>query len=121
MGKRILIVDDNQDHRMLLKNILEEANYQVVGEGSDGKEALTMYKEVKPDLVTMDIKMPQSDGIEGIKNIFDYDSSAKIIVTTIVDENMTLMQTVKAIVADYVTKPFNKNKVLAAVKEALEE
>ena len=77
---RILIVDDAAFMRMMLKNVLLKNGYEVCGEACDGEQALEKYKELKPDLVTMDITMPNCDGIEGLKRIMEYDVKAKVIM-----------------------------------------
>ncbi|MDD3853848.1 MAG: response regulator, partial [Syntrophomonadaceae bacterium] len=80
MGKRVLIVDDAAFMRMMIKDILSKNGYEVVGEAENGHVAIEKYKELKPDLVTMDITMPEMDGIAAVKEIRDFDSSARVIM-----------------------------------------
>ena len=80
MAKTVLITDDTAFMRMTLKNVIEKNGYTVVGEAGDGEQAVAMYKELQPDLVTMDITMPKMDGITAIKEIMKVDPKAKIIV-----------------------------------------
>ena len=80
MGKKVLIVDDAAFMRMMLKDILTKNGYEVVGEAENGAKAVEKYKEVTPDLVTMDITMPEMDGISALKNIRSIDSNAKVIL-----------------------------------------
>lgn len=115
----ILIVDDNAAHRLLLKQIVESEGHTVCGEAIDGEEAIDLYKETNPDIVAMDLCMPDSDGLVGIKEIYNYNINAKIIVTTATSENKQLMQTVKTIVSSYIQKPFNKTQIITAINEAL--
>lgn len=117
----ILIVDDNAAHRLLLKQIVEAEGHTVCGEAIDGKEALDLYKSTNADIVAMDLCMPENDGLVGIKDIYDYDINAKIIVTTATSENKQLMQTVKTIVNGYIQKPFEKKQIINAINEALSE
>ena len=80
MGKKVLIVDDAAFMRMMLKDILTKNGYEVVGEAENGAKAVEKYKEVTPDLVTMDITMPEMDGISALKNIRSIDSNAKVVM-----------------------------------------
>jgi two-component system chemotaxis response regulator CheY len=86
MGKRILVVEDSTMMRRIIMKVLKEAGHEVVGEASSGQEALNMYQELKPDLVTMDITMRGMDGITAIKEIMSLDNDAKILVLSNLDE-----------------------------------
>ena len=86
MGIAVLIVDDSLFMRNMLKNLVLEAGARVVGEAGDGKEAIEKYKELKPDLVLMDIMMPVMDGLEALKNIMSFDNGAKVIMCTSVGQ-----------------------------------
>jgi two-component system chemotaxis response regulator CheY len=108
MGK-ILIVDDTLFMRTLLKNILFSGGHTIAGEAGDGEDGVAKYKELKPDLVTMDIVMPKLNGIEALKAIKEFDPAAKIVMCTAVGQE----QMVKLI------KPFQAPKVLEEVKNVL--
>lgn len=119
MAKSILIVDDAQFMRMMLKGILSKNGYNVVGEAVNGAEALLRYKELKPDLVTMDITMPDVDGIQGLKDIRDYDSSAKVIMCSAMGQKAMVIEAIQNGAIDFVVKPFQADIVISAVKKAI--
>ncbi|AFK22137.1 response regulator [Pyrococcus sp. ST04] len=116
---RILIVDDAAFMRMLLKKILTQAGHQVVGEASNGKEAVEKYKQLKPDLVTMDIVMPEMDGITAVKEIMKIDPNAKIIMITAVGQEAKVMEALKSGAKGYIVKPFQAQKVIEEVNRVL--
>lgn len=119
MGKKILIVDDAAFMRMMLKNILTQNGYEVTGEASNGLEAVTLYKELKPDLVTMDITMPEMDGITAVKEIKKIDPEAKIIMCSAMGQQAMVIESIQAGAKDFVVKPFQPDRVLEAVKKVL--
>jgi two-component system chemotaxis response regulator CheY len=119
MSSKVLIVDDAPVVRLLLKNVLEKNGFNVVGEASNGNEALEKYKELTPDIVTMDITMPEADGITGVKNILSFDPNAKIIMITAIDQRKYLLEAIKAGAADYIVKPFEDERVVSALQRAL--
>ena len=116
---RILIVDDTMFMRTLLKNILFSGGHDIVGEAADGAEALDRYQELKPDLVTMDIVMPNMNGIEALKAIKAADPAAKIIMCTAVGQEQMVKLAIKSGAKGYVVKPFQAPKVLEEVKNVL--
>ncbi|AEH25209.1 response regulator [Pyrococcus yayanosii] len=116
---RILVVDDAAFMRMLLKKILTQAGHQVVGEASNGKEAVEKYKQLKPDLVTMDIVMPEMDGITAVKEIMKIDPNAKIIMITAVGQEAKVMEALKSGAKGYIVKPFQAPKVIEEVNRVL--
>ena len=87
MGKRILVVEDSTMMRKVIMKVLKEAGYEIVGEASSGADAIEMYKELKPDIVTMDITMRGMDGITASKEIMDIDGDAKILILSNLDED----------------------------------
>jgi two-component system chemotaxis response regulator CheY len=119
MLSKVLIVDDAPVVRLLLKSVLERHGFQVVGEASNGNEALDSYKELSPDLVTMDITMPEADGIQGVKNILSFDPNAKIIMITAIDQRKYLLEAIKAGATDYIVKPFEDDRVISALQKAI--
>lgn len=121
MGQRILIVDDAAFMRMMLKTILHEAGYEIVGEAGSGGEAAQKYQELKPDLVTMDITMPEMDGIEGVKKIHSLDSNAKIIMVSAMGQKTMVLEAMQSGAINFIVKPFDKDKVLETVKKAIGE
>lgn len=117
---KILIVDDALIMRMMIKDILQVVGgYEICGEASDGFEAIEKYKELKPDLVTMDIIMPKCNGIEALKEIMKYDKNAKIVVITAIDQREALMEAIKHGAKDFIVKPFDEERVISAISKAL--
>lgn len=117
MIKNILIVDDAAFMRMKLKDILEKNGYAVVGEAANGAEAVALYEEVTPDLVTMDITMPEMDGIEALKKIKRVDSSAKVIMCSAMGQQGMVMEAIKAGAIDFIVKPFDTARVIKSLSK----
>ena len=117
MAKKILITDDALFMRVTLKNILTQNGYEVCGEATNGKEAVDMYKELKPDLVTMDITMPEMDGIEALKEIKSHDPNAVIVMCTAMGQKNMVVEAVQAGAKDFIVKPFQPDRVLEAVEK----
>lgn len=115
MAKTVLIVDDTAFMRMTLKNHLIENDYEVIGEGADGLEAIDIYKKHKPDLVTMDITMPNLDGIEATKKIIDMDQNAAIIMVSAMGQKTLVMKAIQAGAKDFVVKPFQPDRIAQAL------
>ena len=118
MNGRILVVDDAPIIRLMLKDILVANGYEVAGEGNDGNEGVQLYKDLKPDIVTMDITMPEKDGIEALQEILEIDEEAKVIVITAIDQRESLMEAIRAGATDYIIKPFETDRVISAIKKA---
>lgn len=116
---KILIVDDANFMRMMLKDILTKAGHEVVGEAEDGKAALERYKELTPDLVTMDITMPNVNGIEAVKSIRAYDSKARVIMCSAMGQQVMVIDAIQAGAKDFVVKPFQRDRVLEAIEKAM--
>jgi two-component system chemotaxis response regulator CheY len=112
---RVLIVDDAMFMRRMLSDILEKGGHAVCGEASTGKEAVDRYKEVKPDLVTMDIIMPDMSGIEAVKEIKKIDAEAKILMVSAMGQQALVLEAVQAGALDYVVKPFQPSRVLESI------
>lgn len=116
---RILIVDDTLFMRTLLKNILFSGGHDIVGEAADGDEAVSKYKELKPDLVTMDIVMPKMNGIEALKAIKGFDPNARVVMCTAVGQEQMVKLAIKTGARGYIIKPFQAPKVLEEIKNVL--
>jgi two-component system chemotaxis response regulator CheY len=112
MGKRILIVDDAMIMRMRIKELAKEAGWEVVGEAVNGEEAVAKYRELKPDLVTMDIVMPILDGVEALRNIRQADTKARVIMVSAVDQKEKLTECIRLGAIDFIVKPFDKASLL---------
>lgn len=119
MGKNILIVDDAAFMRMMIKEILTKNGFEVVGEANDGLEAIEKYKELKPDLITMDITMPEMDGIAALKEIKKLDSNAKIIMCSAMGQQAMVIDAIQAGAKDFIVKPFQADRVIEAISKAL--
>jgi len=116
---RILIVDDTLFMRTLLKNILFSGGHTIVGEAADGEEGIAKYRELKPDLVTMDVVMPKMNGIESLKGIRQFDPAAKVVMCTAVGQEQMVKLAIKTGARGYIVKPFQAPKVLEEVKNVL--
>jgi two-component system, chemotaxis family, chemotaxis protein CheY len=117
--KRVLIVDDSLAIRMILKGILTDSGYDVVAEAVNGVQAVDMYKEFKPDLVTLDIVMPEMDGITALEKIMELDSEAKVVMVTSIEQRDKLKKAITSGASDYIVKPFEKDRVLTALVRAI--
>ena len=105
--------------RMMLKDILTKNGYEVVGEAENGVKAVEKYKEVTPDLVTMDITMPEMDGISALKNIRSIDSNAKVVMCSAMGQQAMVIEAIQAGARDFIVKPFQADRVLEAVKKVI--
>jgi two-component system chemotaxis response regulator CheY len=114
---KILIVDDAAFMRMMIKDILEKNGFEVVGEANNGLKAVELYKKEKPDVVTMDITMPDMDGIEAVKAIKSFDPAAKIIMCSAMGQQTMVMDAIKAGARDFIVKPFQPDRVLEAIRK----
>lgn len=117
--KNILLVDDAAFMRMMLKDILVKSGYNVVGEAENGAKALDKYKELKPDLVIMDITMPEMDGIQAARAIKADDSNALIIMCSAMGQQAMVIESIQAGARDFIVKPFQPDRVLEAVKKVI--
>lgn len=120
MGPKILIVDDAAFMRMIIKDILTKNGYQIAGEGENGLQAIELFKSVSPDLMLMDITMPQMDGIEALKKIMEINSHAKIIMCSAMGQQSMVIDAIKAGAKDFIVKPFQSDRILEAVKKVLD-
>ncbi|MBS4207613.1 response regulator [Bacillus sp. FJAT-50079] len=119
MANRILIVDDAAFMRMMIKDILTKNGFEVVGEAADGAEAVEKFKELKPDLVTMDITMPEMDGISALKEIKGFDPAAKIIMCSAMGQQAMVIDAIQAGAKDFIVKPFQADRVIEAIQKTL--
>ncbi len=117
--KTILIVDDAAFMRMMLKDILVKNGYDVIGEAKTGKEAIELYQKLKPDLTTMDITMPEMNGIEAVKAIMKLDAGARIIMCSAMGQQAMVIDAIQAGAKDFIVKPFQQMRVIEAVQKAL--
>ena len=119
MAKNILIVDDAAFMRMMIKDILTKNGYNVVGEADNGAKAVEKYNELKPDLVLMDITMPEMDGIQALKAIKGADGGAKIIMCSAMGQQAMVIESIQSGAKDFIVKPFQADRVIEAVQKVL--
>ena len=119
MAKNVLIVDDAAFMRMMIKDILTKNGYNVVGEAENGARAVEKYNELKPDLVLMDITMPEMDGISAVKEIKKVDPNAKIVMCSAMGQQAMVIEAIQAGARDFIVKPFQPDRVLEAVRKAV--
>lgn len=119
--KQVLIVDDAIVARMVLKKLLTQAGYEVVGEAENGRMAIEKFKELKPDLVTMDIVMPEMDGIEATREITTYDPSAKVIITSTMHQKELSLKALESGACSYVVKPYETDRILRTLEQIFNE
>jgi len=119
MAIRILVVDDAAFMRMMVKDILSKNGYEVVGEAENGLKAVEKFQELKPDLTTMDITMPEMDGISAVKAIKKIDPAAKVIMCSAMGQQSMVVEAIQAGARDFIVKPFQPDRVLEAVRKAV--
>lgn len=116
---RILIVDDAAFMRMTLKNIIIAAGHEVVGEAGNGIEAIDTFKSSQPELVTMDITMPEMDGIEALKEIKKIDPKARVIMCSAMGQQGMVIEAIQSGAADFIVKPFNAERINESIGKVL--
>jgi two-component system chemotaxis response regulator CheY len=105
--------------RTMIRDILTDAGYEVVGEAATGIEAVERYKSLKPDLVTMDIVMPDLGGIDAVREIVKFDPAARVLMCSAMGQQALVVEAIQAGAKDFVVKPFQPSRVLEAVRRAL--
>jgi two-component system chemotaxis response regulator CheY len=118
-AKRVLIVDDAVVMRMMIKGILNKNGYEVVGEAQNGLEAVEKYRSLVPDLVTMDMVMPEMDGIAAVKQIVADHPDARIIMCTSMGQQALVVEAIQAGAKSFITKPFQPPKILETIQKVL--
>ena len=119
MAVRVLVVDDAAFMRMMVKDILSKNGYEVVGEAENGMKAVEKYNETKPDLVLMDITMPEMDGIDALKGIREKDPNACVIMCSAMGQQAMVIEAIQSGAKDFIVKPFQAERVLEAVKKVI--
>lgn len=117
---RILLCDDASFMRNILKDIFVKAGHEICGEAENGNVAISLYKELKPDLVTMDITMPEKDGLQALKEIRAFDQNANIIMCSAMGQQIIVLEAIKNGAFNFVVKPFKAEKVLEAISNIKE-
>lgn len=119
MPKRVLVVDDAIFMRDIIKDIFASGGFEVVGEASNGVEAVEKYKELRPDITTMDLVMPFKNGIEATREILRVDSRAVVVMCSALGQEALVMEGIEAGAMDFIVKPPRAEDVLAVVKKVL--
>ena len=119
MSKTVLIVDDIPFVRQTLTEILAQAHYQVIGEAATGLEGVQQYQKLKPDLVTMDIVMPEMSGIEATRKILKLNPHAKVVIISAMGQEQLVMEAINVGALDYILKPFTAQDVLKTAERVL--
>jgi two-component system chemotaxis response regulator CheY len=119
MAKRVLIVDDALIMRKRIRDIAEAAGWEVAGEASDGEEAVALYSETTPDLVTLDIVMPKMDGVTALKEVMAADPHARVIMVSAVDQREKLTECIQTGAIDFIVKPFDVARLTSLFEKYL--
>lgn len=119
--KKILVVDDALIIRKMIIDLAKECGWAIAGEAKDGQEACEIYSNQKPDLVTMDMVMPNMNGLEALKKIREIDPNARVIMISAVNQKDKLMESIEAGASDFIVKPFDKTRLKALLGKILSE
>jgi two-component system chemotaxis response regulator CheY len=120
VGINVLIADDLKFIKLVLRELLEKAGFRVVGEASNGEEAVELYQDKSPDVVLMDITMPKMDGLAALKQILKFDPQAKVIMCSALGQQSLIAQALQLGAKDFIVKPFREERVIAAIKAILD-
>jgi two-component system chemotaxis response regulator CheY len=118
MGKRILIADDLSFIRMLQKEVLSKGGFQIVGEASNGREAVEKFRALAPDVVLLDITMPEMNGLEAMQKILAIDPRARVLICSAIGQQAMMVEAIKAGARDFIVKPFKPERLAAAIARA---
>jgi two-component system, chemotaxis family, chemotaxis protein CheY len=116
---RVLVTDDAAFMRMMLKNHLAAGGHEVVGEAANGAEAVEQYALLKPDVCTMDITMPEKDGLAALKEIMASDPAARVVMCSALGQEAKVVEAIRSGAKDFVVKPFQQDRVIAAIEKAM--
>ncbi len=116
---KVMICDDAAFMRMMIKDILTKNGYEIAAEAENGQKAVEKYPEVKPDLVLMDITMPEMDGIQALKKIKEIDGGANVIMCSAMGQQAMVIEAIQSGAKDFIVKPFQAERVLEAVKKVV--
>lgn len=119
MSIRVLVVDDAIFMRSMIRDIFARSPFVIAGEAENGLEAIELYKELRPDITTMDIVMPEVDGVTALKEIMRFDPQAKVIMCSALGQESLIAESIEAGAKDFIVKPFQPNKVLKVVRSVL--
>ena len=119
MGNKVLIVDDAAFMRMMIKDVLSKNGFEVCGEAENGKIAVEKYNELRPDLVIMDITMPEVNGIEALKAIKGINAAAKVVMCSAMGQQAMVIEAIQSGAKDFIVKPFQADRICEAVRKVL--
>ena len=119
MSKKVLVVDDAAFMRMMLKDILNKNGFEVIGEAENGALGVAAFQKLKPDIVTMDITMPEMNGIDAVKAIKTLDADAKIVMVSAMGQQSMVIEAIQAGASDFIVKPFQPERVVDALTKTL--
>jgi two-component system chemotaxis response regulator CheY len=120
VGIDVLIADDLKFIKLVLRELVEKAGFRVVGEASNGQEAVELYQAKRPDVVLMDITMPKMDGLAALKQILAVDPEAKVIMCSALGQQSLIVQALQLGAKDFIVKPFREDRVIGAIKKILD-
>ncbi len=118
---RVLVADDARFMRELIREIIEPEGYEVVGEATDGQEAVELFQKLQPELVTMDVVMPKRSGIDAVKEILGLDPTACVVMVSALGQEALVMEALQAGARDYIVKPFKPDNVLGTLRKVAEK
>ena len=116
---RVLVVDDAAFMRKMLSDVLAKGGHEVIGEGANGVEAVAQYQALRPDIMTLDITMPEKDGLTALKEILNQEPTARVVMCSALGQEAKVLEAIKAGAKDFVVKPFQPDRVLDAIGKAL--
>ncbi len=116
---RVLVVDDAVFMRKMVSDALSKGGHEIIGEAANGQEAVQQFQSLKPEVTTLDITMPEKDGIAALKEILAGDPAAKVVMCSALGQEAKVIESIRSGAKDFVVKPFQQDRVLAAVQKAL--
>jgi two-component system chemotaxis response regulator CheY len=116
---RVLVVDDAAFMRKMVTDALTSGGHEIVGEAGNGTEAVAQYQALRPDVMTLDITMPEKDGLAALKEIIAVDPAAKVVMCSALGQESKVLESIKSGAKDFVVKPFQADRVLSAIEKAL--
>ncbi|MCA1064536.1 response regulator (plasmid) [Rossellomorea sp. AcN35-11] len=119
MSKKVLITDDAAFMRMMLKDILSKNGFEIAGEAADGLQSIELFKEHSPDIVTMDITMPNMNGLDALKEILKINPNAKVIMCSAMGQQGMVIEAIQSGAKDFIVKPFQPERVIEAIEKVL--
>jgi two-component system chemotaxis response regulator CheY len=116
MSKKLLVTDDATIMREIIKDTARDAGWEIVGEAQNGAEAIEKYKQLKPDVTTLDLVMPQYDGLYALRGILEFDPDATVIVVSALDQKSVLQNAFRSGATDFLVKPFDKSQLISTLE-----